>query len=51
MMFGPKVNYCITFMTNQVGFDIYRRKFKHSFKAPIIHENFDQSRCVEIKSN
>ena len=49
MMFGPRVNYCLTFMTNQVGFDIYRRKYQHSFKAPIIYDNYDKSCCIELR--
>ena len=48
MMFGPRVNYCITYMTNQNGFDIYRRKFNHAFKAPIIYKNYDRCRSSEL---
>ena len=49
MMFGPRVNYCITYMTNQCGFDIYRRKFNHAFKAPIVHKNYDRCKSVELR--
>ena len=36
MMFGSKVRYGITYKTNQKSFDIYRRKYEHDFKVPII---------------
>ena len=36
MLFGPRRRYCITFKTNQKHFAIYRRKYEHHFKVPVI---------------
>lgn len=50
MMFGSRVRYCITYKTNQLSFDIYRRKFMHDFKLNVVPENLDGSRGLYIGS-
>ena len=35
MMIGSKVRFCVTYKTNEKSFDIYRRKYEHSFKVPV----------------
>lgn len=50
MMFGSRVRYCITYKTNQLSFDIYRRKFTHDFKLNVVPENLDGSRGLYIGS-
>jgi len=47
MMFGPARLYCITYKTNQLSFDVYRRKYWHDFRVPIVHDNLEGSICVE----
>ena len=55
MMFGSKVKYCITYKTNQKSFDIFRRKYEHSFNSNIYEENqvFANSSAVkeEVESS
>ena len=48
MMFGSKVRYCITYKTNQKSFTIYRRKYNHNFKIPVVSENLEGSKCLEL---
>ena len=48
MMFGSKVRYGITYKTNQKSFDIYRRKYEHSFKIPINSENLEGAIGLEL---
>lgn len=48
MMFGSKVRYCITYKTNQKSFTIYRKKFEHNFKIPVVSENLEGSKCLEL---
>ena len=49
-MFGSKVRYCITYKTNQLSFDIYRRKYEHDFKINVYQENYDGSRGMTLES-
>ena len=49
MMFGSKVKYCITYKTNQTGFEVYRRKYEHDYKSLIHKENFTGSMGVSIE--
>ena len=35
MMFGSKVRFCVTYKTNERSFDIYRRKYEHSYKVQV----------------
>lgn len=48
MMFGPKVKYSITFRHNQPGFDVFRKKYQHSFKSLFVEENYNRSLAVEV---
>lgn len=50
MMFGSRVRYCVTYKTNQKSFDIYRRKYWHDFKVPILNENLEGSVCLELQT-
>lgn len=48
MMFGSKVRYCITYKTNQRSFVIYRRKYLHNFKVPVVGDNLEGSKGLEL---
>ena len=48
MMFGSRVRYGITYKSNQKSFDIYTRKFTHDFKVPIMTENLEGSKGLEL---
>ena len=48
MMFGSKVKYGITYKTNQRSFSIYRRKYLHNFKVPVVNENLEGSKGLEL---
>ena len=50
MMFGSKVRYCITYKSNQKSFDVYRRKYEHSFNSNIVQENLCGSRGLPVES-
>ena len=51
MMFGSKVRYCITYKTNQLSFDIYRRKYEHGFKVNVSdQDNLDNCKALPIES-
>ena len=50
MMFGSKVKYCITYKSNQKAFDVYRRKYEHSFNANIVEGNLCGSRGLPLES-
>ena len=50
MMFGAKVRYCITYKTNQRSFNIYRRKYMHNFKVPMVKENLEGSKGIEFQN-
>jgi hypothetical protein len=50
MMFGSRVRYGITYKTNQLSFDIYRRKFIHDFKLNVVEANLDGSRGLPVES-
>ena len=48
MMFGAKVRYGITYKTNQKAFTIYRRKYEHNFKVPVVSDNLEGSKGLEL---
>ena len=52
IVFGQsrRERYCLTYRTNRRSFEIFRRKYNHSFKCLIIEEDLDKSIGVEIKS-
>jgi len=50
MMFGAKVKYCITYKTNQRSFTIYRRKYQHNFKVPVVADNLEGCIGLEFES-
>ena len=43
MIFGELQKFCITFKSNQAGFDKYNRKMVHDFRVKVNHENFENS--------
>ena len=49
MMFGSKVEYGITYKTNQCSFDVYRRKFEHDFRVTTVEKDLDGSRGLPIE--
>ena len=50
MMFGSKVKYGITYKTNQRSFDVYRRKYIHDFKVPVVDTNLEGSFGIDLTS-
>lgn len=50
MMFGKKVKYGITFKTNQKSFSVYRRKYLHNYRVPVVAENLDGSKGLELSN-
>ena len=50
MMFGSKKKYCITYKNNQKSFEVYTRKYEHSFRAAIVEDDFSSSRALLIPS-
>jgi len=51
MMFGSKVRYGITYKTNQRSFTVYRRKYQHNFKVPVVSTNLEGSRGLELSKS
>lgn len=50
-MIGPKVRYAITYKTNEQSFELYRRKYAHDFKIPVItKENLEGAICMDMSS-
>lgn len=50
MMFGSKVKYGITYKTNQNSFDVYRRKYYHNFKVPVVGTNLEGAFGLDLPS-
>ena len=50
LMFGSKVRYGISYKTNMRSIQIYRRAFWHNFKVPILVENLERSKALELPS-
>lgn len=48
MLYGKKVQYCITYKTNQRNFDIFSAKQHHSFKVQKTHENMEGAEGFEL---
>jgi hypothetical protein len=48
MMFGSRVRYGITYKTNQKAFTVYRRKFVHDFRVPIVPEKLEGSMGLDL---
>jgi hypothetical protein len=48
MMFGSKVRYGITYKTNQKAFTVYRRKYEHDFRVPILEEDLEGSMGLDM---
>ena len=49
MIYGPKVRYCISYKASERYFNIYRRKYLNSFKSPIINQNLEGAKGLELK--
>ena len=49
-MFGSKVRYGISFKTNQKSFDIWSRKYEHSFNANVVKKNLDGAIGLPIET-
>ena len=49
MMFGSKVRYGITYKTNQRAFHVYRRKYEHDFRVPILMDNYEGSKGLDLQ--
>jgi hypothetical protein len=50
LMFGSKVRYGISFKTNQKSFDIWSRKYEHSFNANVVKKNLDGSIGLPVET-
>ena len=48
MMYGKKVQYCITYKTNQRNFDIFSAKQRHNFRVQKTHENMEGAEGFEM---
>ena len=48
MMFGLESKYCITYKMGEVGVNIYKRKFIHTFLATLNTSCFEQSTAVSV---
>ena len=51
MMFGSRVRYGITYKTNQKAFTVYRRKYTHDFRVPIIEEDLEGSMGLDLNKH
>ena len=51
MMFGPRSLYCITYKSNQIGFNIYRRMYHHNFLVNLSDESYEDCRGMAVNSN
>ena len=50
MMFGKKGVYGITYKTNEGNFDVYRRKYIHDYKVPVVNVDLDGSKGLPVES-
>lgn len=50
MMFGAKGIYGITYKTNEGNFDVYRRKYIHDYKVPVVNADLDGSKGLPVES-
>ena len=50
MMFGSKSRYCITYKQGEIGFNIYRRKYKHTFLANLDKSSFERSEAASMNT-
>lgn len=51
MMFGPRSFYCITYKSNQIGFNIYRRMYHHNFLVNLKDESYEDCQGITVNSN
>jgi len=50
-MIGPKVKYAITYKVNEQSFELYRKRYKHDFKVPVISkEDFEGGLAMDLSS-
>ena len=42
--------YIITYKRQEQGFQIYRKKFFHNFRTPILQENFENAKGLDIEA-
>lgn len=49
LMFGPKVRYCIAYKSGEEGFDIWERKYLHTFQVMVQEEDFTDCVGVPVK--
>ena len=50
-MIGPKVKYAITYKVNEQSFELYRKKYNHDFKVPVItKEDFEGAIAMDMPS-
>lgn len=49
IMIGPRVRYAVTYKAGEQSFDLYRRKYVHGFKVPVItQESFEGGICLDL---
>lgn len=51
MMYGPRSFYCITYKSNQIGFNIYRRMYHHNFLVNLRDESYEDCQGITVNSN
>ena len=50
MLFDKGREYAITYKSNQQSFEVYKRKFYHEFKAPVISQvDFEGAIVLELE--
>lgn len=51
LMFGSQNSHCITYKAGQIGFNIYRRKYAHTFFALLDSaSSYENSHSVSVNS-
>ena len=50
MIYGPKLQVCVTFETGQEDFMIYKRNYNHSFKVKVNNEHRNECHAMNLSS-
>ena len=50
MIFGSRVRFCICYKEHQRSFDVYTRKYAHSFMDTVVDDDYSRSRALIVPS-
>lgn len=50
MIFGSENRYCLCYKKGDIGFSIYRKKYRHSYFASLEKRSHDNSCALAINS-